>query len=228
MLPVAIALFIIYRKDNKQPEPPGKLFKAFFYGIISAPLSFLLSDPFTEMGLSNDQSTTVLGQIANAFFGAAIPEEFFKLLMLWLAVRKNPYFDEHLDGIVYAVCVGMGFAAIENVMYLFDNYDEWVSVGIGRAFFSIPGHFFFAILMGYFYSLAHFCHSFFKKNKYMMLAFVAPVLAHGIYDSLLMVQDVLPEIAGFLTIGVIYFLNRLRKKTNTHIDHLRRKDEYGA
>lgn len=55
-----------------------------------------------------------------SFFGAAILEESAKLFMLWLLLRKNKYFGERVDGIVYAVCVSLGFAALENVMYLFD------------------------------------------------------------------------------------------------------------
>jgi RsiW-degrading membrane proteinase PrsW (M82 family) len=71
-------------------------------------------------------------------------------------LRNNPYFDEHFDGIVYAVCVGMGFAGLENIMYVFQNMDDWMSVSVARAIFSVPGHFFFAVSMGYFYSCVHF------------------------------------------------------------------------
>ena len=205
LLPAFIALYIIYRKDKNNPEPTGQLVKALFYGVLSAPLSFLLSVPFKEMGLYNEESTTITGQLAMAFFGAAIPEECFKMLMLWLAVRNNRYFDEHFDGIVYAVCIGMGFAGIENVLYLYDNYDN-------------------CILMGYFYSLAHFASNIAKKPMYLMLAIGVPVLAHGLYDGFLMVQAVLPGIAGLLSVAVLLLLNRLRKISKKHIENLLRKD----
>ena len=204
LLPAFIALYIIYRKDKNNPEPTGQLVKALFYGVLSAPLSMLLSVPFKEMGLYSEESTTITGQLALAFFGAAIPEECFKFLMLWLVVRNNKYFDEHFDGIVYAVCIGMGFAGIENVLYLYDNYDNWLGVGIARALLAIPGHFFFAILMGYFFGV--------------------PVLAHGLYDGFLMVQAVLPGIAGLLSVAVLLLLNRLRKISKKHIENLLRKD----
>ena len=224
LLPVLIALYFIYRKDKNNPEPTWQLVKALFFGVLSAPLSMFLSIPFKEMGLYGEESTTVTGQLAFAFFGAAIPEECFKFLMLWLAVRNNKYFDEHFDGIVYAVCIGMGFAGIENVLYLFDNYDNWLGVGIGRALLAIPGHFFFAILMGYFYSLAHFASSVGKKPTYLLLAIGVPVLAHGLYDGFLMVQSVLPDIACLLTFAVLFLLNRLRKISKKHIAHLLQKD----
>ena len=224
LLPVLIALYFIYKKDNNNPEPTGQLVKALFYGVLSAPLSMLLSVPFAEIGLYNEESTTVMGQLANAFFGAAIPEECFKFLMLWLVVRNNKYFDEHFDGIVYAVCIGMGFAGIENILYLFDNYDDWLSIGIGRALLAIPGHFFFAILMGYFYSLSHFASNFVKRPIYLSLAIWMPILAHGLYDGFLMVQSVLPDIACMLSLAVIFLLFRLRKISKKHIANLLKKD----
>ena len=224
LLPALIALYIIYKKDSKNPEPTGLLAKAVFFGVLSAPLSMLISGPLGAMGFYSMESNTVAGKTAIAFFGAAIPEECMKLLMLWLVVRKNRYFDEHFDGIVYAVCIGMGFAGIENVMYLFKDYNQWLSVGILRALFAIPGHFFFAILMGYFYSLAHFTKQGAKRQSYRCLTIIAPVLAHGLYDALLMVGQVLPDIALFLTIAVIYLLNRLRNISKAHITHLLEKD----
>lgn len=144
--------------------------------------------------------------------------------MLWLVLRNNRYFDEHFDGIVYATCIGMGFAGLENVMYLFQSEGEWIYTGVVRALFSIPGHFFFAILMGYFYSRAHFSKETLQKGKYALLALLAPVVAHGIYDSILMVQNVLPEIAGIFTIALLYFLNKLRKRTSEYMTHLLSKD----
>ena len=227
LLPVLIALFFIYRKDKNNPEPTWQLVKALFFGVLSAPFSLALSVPFGAMGFYSEESTTIAGQFAHAFFGAAIPEECMKMVMLWLVVNNNKYFDEHFDGIVYAVCIGMGFAGIENIMYLFENYEEWLGVGIGRALLAIPGHFFFAILMGYFYSLSHFARNYAKKMIYFLFAIGAPIFAHGMYDGFLMVQAVLPNIAGLLTLAVILLLFRLKKISKNHISTLLRKDGVG-
>lgn len=155
--PVAVLIWYIYRKDRKQPEPTKLLIKAFIYGILSALLTLMIVIPFEAITeFANDEVSTIGSAISNAFFMAAIPEELAKLVMLWLLLRNNPYFDEHFDGIVYAVCIGMGFAAIENVLYLFDNYESWISVGIARALFAVPGHFLDAVIMGFYYSLWHF------------------------------------------------------------------------
>ena len=156
LLPVVILVYYIYHKDKKSPEPTGQLVKAFFYGILSVPLSLCISIPLGLIGLYPTEATSILGSVSAAFFGAAIPEEIAKFFMLWLLLRKNPYFDEKMDGIVYAVCVSLVFAALENIMYLFTNAESYVSVGIARAIFAVSGHFCFGILMGYYYSLAKF------------------------------------------------------------------------
>ena len=134
-------------------------------------------------------------------------------------LRKNPYFDERMDGIVYAVCVGMGFAAFENVEYLFAAGTDWVTTGIGRSLTAIPGHFGFAVLMGYFFSLNHF-------DKYSapgagLKMWLFPVLAHGIYDTVAMMAAVTPQISGAITIAILLFCFQMikwaRKSMKRHL-----------
>ncbi len=220
LLPVSVLLFYIWHKDSRNPEPAGQLVKGFIYGILSIPISLCISIPLSELGLCGDEST-FFGGILSAFLGAAIPEELAKLLMLWLLLKKNPHFDEHMDGILYAVYVSMGFAAVENIMYLFSNYDEWISVGIIRALFSVPGHLGFAILMGYYYSLAHFSNS--SCNKYLPLAFIAPILAHGAYDTILFWIGLSLPISGALTMLFLFVCHQLWKYGSLKIaEHLER------
>lgn len=224
LLPVAILLFYIYRKDKNSPEPTSQLVKAFLMGILSIPLSLCLSVPFEAMGLYSSDVTTVGESVKMAFFGAAIPEEVAKLFILWLVLRKNPYFDEKMDGIVYAVCVSLGFAALENVMYLFMNAEAFLSVGIARAIFAVPGHFCFGILMGYYYSLAKFYHHSPKQNKTLVL--VAPVVAHGVYDAILFVTDVAVGWSAILTMVFLYFCYKMWKRASRSIEeHLQRDCE---
>ena len=100
------------------------------------------------------------------------------------------------DGIVYAVCVGLGFAAFENLMYVV-GVGDWVSTAILRALLAVPGHYAFAILMGYYYSVYHFVdHS--KKAAARVL--LVPIVAHGIYDVLAMGWGLNP------IVGVICFI----------------------
>lgn len=221
LLPIAILVFYIYHKDKNSPEPTGQLIKAFFFGILSVPLSLCISIPLGLLGVYPAETTSILGSISTAFFGAAVPEEIAKFFILWLLMRKNPYFDEKMDGIVYAVCVSLGFAALENIMYLFTNADSYLSVGIARAIFAVPGHFCFGILMGYYYSLAKFYPKTPKKNKALIL--VAPILVHGVYDSILFIINVTPAISGVLLIVFLVFCHKMWKYGSKSIEeHLQR------
>lgn len=219
LAPVAVLLWQILRRDAANPEPPRMLAKAFLYGMISTAVTFVLL-PFTEalgdLIVLNDTALSVA--FKQAFFSAALPEEGAKLLMLWLLLRNNSYFDERFDGIVYAVCVGMGFAAVENVLYLFSNYDSWLSVGIVRALFAVPGHFFDAVIMGYYYSHYHFGTKRNPATKTLILA--APVVAHGIYDGILFSYDIDDGVAVVALILFLIFFNRLKKTGRRLIDEL--------
>ena len=223
LTPVALLLWYIYRKDKVQPEPTKWLLKAFGFGVLSMFLSFVFSVPACLLlGMEMDANTysSIREAFADAFVLAAIPEELAKLIMLWLLLRKNPHFDEKFDGIVYAVCIGMGFAGIENVMYLAGGIEDgsWIGIGISRALFSIPGHFFFAVLMGYYYSLYHFGIDRSPKAKAMIL--VAPILAHGLFDGILFCMNVDEGLALICLFLFLYFFNKLRKKVKERINSL--------
>ena len=202
ILPAILLVFYIYLRDRYQREPLGQILKAVFYGVISAGIAIVLESSLKSIGMLIDQPATWIGALWNAFVGAAMPEEATKLLMLWLLLRRNKYFDERFDGIVYACCIGMGFAGTENVLYLFGNIENWQSVAVSRAIFAVPGHFMFAVAMGYFYSKIHFRD---MSWSYRSLVFVAPVILHGTYDGLLFMANVTPEVAGLILMGFYLF-----------------------
>lgn len=215
LAPVAMLLYYIYRKDEFQKEPVKEVLKAFGLGVASIFVSLMISGPFGAMGLYPAEQVTVWDGIAISFFGASIPEEIAKFLLFWLFVRRNKYFDEHMDGIVYAAAISLGFAGLENIMYLFSS-EDWVSTGIVRALFSVPGHFFFGILMGYYYSLVRFDPVTPSINRFWVLG--APIIAHGIFDSILFSAGVLPQgLALVIMIAFIWFCNSLRKQASRRI-----------
>ena len=219
LLPAALLWWYIWKRDQKK-EPTKLLVKATCYGVlICFPIALVEILISTILFGPDGQPTTLIGTTANAFLVAAIPEETFKLLALWLILRKNPYFDEHFDGIVYAVCVGLGFACFENILYLFQNIEDWMSIAFFRSLMAVPGHYAFAILMGFYYSKYHFVdHS--RRTAVMIL--VAPVLAHGLYDAVLMTSMVNAVLGGLCFIITVVLLCRLhvyaRKKVFSMID----------
>ncbi len=219
LLPVLILLCFLLRKDRNRPEPPLQLLKAFGLGVLCAIPALALVELFTYLGLSPEGIASVWDALSFAFWGAAIPEELAKFFVLWLVLRNNEHFDEKMDGIVYAVCVSLGFAAIENVICLAGNAENFVQVGLSRGLFSIPGHFCDGVLMGYYYSLYRFMPTLRVRNGVLILA--APILTHGVYDSILFAADVSELLAAFLSLVFYVFCYQLWKYASRRIaEHL--------
>ena len=209
LLPALILLYYVYSQDRLQPEPFKMLAKGFGWGCLSVLLSLCISGPLLVAGLIPPEVDSFASALTTAFVGAAIPEECAKLLCLHFFLRRNPWFDERMDGIVYAVCVGMGFAAFENLEYLIAADTEWVTVGIGRSLTAIPGHFGFAVIMGYYYSLYRFGGTASAGAGWKMIVF--PILAHGCYDAIAMTANVTPELSGVITVAVLIFVFQMVK-----------------
>ena len=209
----AVLLWIYIVRQDPQPEPTGQLTKAILYGVaICIPVALL--EMAIQHVLFGEGPTTLFGTTIDAFFVAALPEESFKLLALWLFLRHNPYFDEHFDGIVYAVCVGLGFAALENVFYILGEEENWMSVAISRALLAVPGHYAFGVLMGYYYSIHHFVD---RSHRTAACVLLVPVLAHGVYDALALSGTVNPYIGGLSSFVLIYFCVKVHKVAKSKI-----------
>jgi len=212
LLPAIFLWYYIWKQDP-QPEPTNWLVKDALYGAgICIPVAIV--EALIDNAIFGGEPTTLSGTTIQAFFVAALPEESFKLLALWLILRKNPFFDEHFDGIVYAVCVGLGFAAIENVAYVVSEEENWLGVAIARALLAVPGHYAFAVLMGYYYSLYHFVD---RSSRTAASVLLVPVLAHGVYDAIALGGIVNPYIGSISTIVLIYFCVKMHKFARTKI-----------
>lgn len=180
LAPVFIILFYIYFRDKYEKEPLGMLVKALLGGII-----IILPVIFVEQWLSalSPFSGKVGAAAWNAFVVAASTEEVFKFLALYFLIWKSPSFNEKFDGIVYAVFVSLGFAAVENVMYVMEGGMQTAAL---RALTAVPAHAIFGVTMGYYLGIAHMYEE--LRKKYLMRAIALPILLHGIYDFILMVE----------------------------------------
>jgi RsiW-degrading membrane proteinase PrsW (M82 family) len=181
LAPVFIILLYIYVRDKYKKEPISLLIKALLIGML-IPIPIVFVGQFFNTIFSS--SNQVITAFYDAFVVAAFTEESFKFLGLYLLIWKHKEFDERFDGIVYAVFISLGFAAVENVLYV---YEYGQAVGYTRAFTAVPAHAIFGIIMGYYFSLAKFKS---KKTELNLFKAVAiPILFHGIYDFILMVEN---------------------------------------
>jgi RsiW-degrading membrane proteinase PrsW (M82 family) len=178
LAPVLIIAVYIYIRDKYEREPVRLLLVSLVVGgIITIPVVFV-------EGIISGYGKDLYGLPSaawNAFVVAAFTEELFKFCGLFLLIWHNRQFNEKFDGIVYACFIALGFAGIENILYVTDG---GMSVGITRAFTATPAHALFGVVMGYQFGLARF----YPKERWwrLFLAFLMPFLLHGIYDFILM------------------------------------------
>ena len=222
ILPAFLWVVYIWWKDKYQREPWPLILRGVAYGVLSAGLAIALESLIMALGLVPDEPNSLLVALWKAFVGAAIPEELVKLLMLWLLLRNNPYFDERFDGIVYACCIGMGFAGTENIIYLLSNLDSWETVAVQRAIFAVPGHFMFAVAMGYFYSMLYFGDMSFRERSRI---FWVPVMLHGIYDGLLFMASVGTILSAILILSFYVFCILLYRGGKRRINEQLERDK---
>jgi RsiW-degrading membrane proteinase PrsW (M82 family) len=198
---LAIGIYI-YLKDKHEREPLGLLFISFLYGALSPLVTLFISLPLDYLVLLREDS--VVDQFGNAFFKVALVEEFSKFIFIRFILYRNKNFNEPFDGIVYATMVGMGFATLENVLYVFQY---GAPTGVLRMFTAVPAHACFAILMGYFLGKAKFTHR--NEFYYSLIALLLATAFHGAYDYFWFIAFV-PGIwiGAILTLIVAIILSR--------------------
>lgn len=204
VLPVIVLALVVYLNDRIEKEPIGMLVKAFFFGGLSI-IPAIVIELILEFPGMLFESFPIISGVYNGFVVAGFTEELCKMAFLFLAVWKSRHFNEYFDGIVYSAFVALGFACFENIEYVFfqDNFLASVSTGFMRALLSVPAHFLFGVVMGYYFALAKFQP--WQRSTNLTLAFVLPFLLHGTFDALLMVSDGFGESIPILTM-LIYNL----------------------
>ena len=150
LLPAVVLVVYICRKDRTDKEPPALIAKLLGYGVLSCLPAIVVELILSAVIERLNVRSVYLGYFLEAFVVAGLTEETCKFLFLRTTWR-NPAFDYQFDAIVYAVMVALGFAAFENVKYV---YSYGFATGLVRAVTAVPGHAIFGVFMGYFYGYA--------------------------------------------------------------------------
>jgi protease PrsW len=204
---IAIGLYI-YLKDKHEPEPLHLLLISFVYGGASVFVTLLVSFPLDM--LLTLRPDDVVDQFANAFFKVALVEEFSKFVFIRFILYHNKNFNEPFDGIVYSIMVGMGFATLENILYVLQY---GFATGVIRMFTAVPAHATFAVLMGFFLGKAKFTHR--REITYSLVALLVAAVFHGAYDFFLFISFV-PGIWTGAFVSLIVALLLSRKAIQLH------------
>ncbi|RLD28271.1 MAG: protease PrsW [Bacteroidetes bacterium] len=180
--PVFIVIIYIYLKDKYEKEPKRILAYTFMLGAVVSVFITTILYLFFDLFLPIPDEFSVLQQFIKAFFVVALIEEFSKYVVVRYYNQPKKEFNEPFDGIVYAVMVSMGFAAVENIMYVSQGGLE---VALIRAFTAIPAHATFGVLMGYYMGKAKFSKN---KMKWNLIGLSIAILFHGTYDLFLFIN----------------------------------------
>ncbi|MEN8209626.1 MAG: PrsW family glutamic-type intramembrane protease [Candidatus Fermentibacteria bacterium] len=179
IFPALIIVVYFYRKDRAKPEPKGLVIRIFLLGLLSIVPAIFIELGIDELrGLLNPYYP-ILYPVFKAFIIAGLVEESLKLFIVKKYAFRKQAFDEVMDGIVYTVIAGMGFACLENVLYVLG---KGITVGILRAFTSIPMHASVSVIMGYWIGMAKFSRTRGSRFKLILKGFLLAVLFHGLYD----------------------------------------------
>lgn len=219
--PSMIIIAYVYFKDKFEREPWTLLLKNFMLGAtLSVLLTFVIGGLLTKY-LPTLESSSILDMFIKAFFVVAFVEEFSKYLIVRFFAQKNKEFNEPYDGIVYAVAVSMGFATLENVLYV---YSYGFETGVFRAFTAVPAHATFAILMGYYMGKAKFSENRFLLN---VTGLLVATLFHGAYDFFLFINFI-PGIAigAFASLFVGLLLSRKAMKIHRNNSQFKKVNSF--
>lgn len=201
----------IYLSDRYDREPLKLLLLTFLLGALSVIPTVLVE----EVLLLFNVFPGILGAFYTAFIVAGLTEEFFKRLVVLKVAYKSKYFNEKLDGIVYSVFASMGFATVENVIYVVYRYTNNPYIGLYRGIFSVPAHAVFGVTMGYYLSLAKFSPIKARTRANYIKSLLMPVIFHGIFDFILMAN--LPQLTVFFVPYVIYLWWLNQKKLSHYV-----------
>jgi len=221
--PIIALAMGIYLVDRYDREPWRLLLLVFTLGALSViPIMFI-----QRILLSINIFPGIFSIAYAAFIVAGLTEEFFKRAAVMYGAYNNKNFNEKLDGIVYSVFAALGFATVENIMYVVFRYTGNYYVGIMRGILSVPAHMLFGITMGYYLSLSKYTQDIKLKSYYYKRSLIIPMILHGVFNFILMAK--IPILMVLFIPYIIYLwiisLRRLNQYTKDSKDSYNRIDD---
>ena len=215
VLPVALPVVFWgvyhYHKDRHLPEPVGHLVLTFFLGVAAAAVSKGLYIALGWASLRYDATlladSNLLGLLAYTMLAIGPIEEFAKLLPFLLIVLRFPEFDEPIDGIIYASFIGLGYAAVENIIYL--QYLTPLEAA-ARGFAGPVVHMLFASIWGFTIGCAYLRGE--SPLAGALRGFLMSAMVHGLYDFIVLQHSMIAlPIAALLIVAIWIWRLRLLK-----------------
>lgn len=208
VIPSLVWLLFYLRKDS-HPEPHSQILKVFFYGVLIAVPALLMEMGALQLLHSLSLSKTA-SSILYIFLGVALLEEFLKYLVVNQKIFRNKELDEPVDIMIYMIVSALGFAAAENILFLFSlgpNFllGETILVTIFRFVGATFLHALVSALFGYFLALS-FCTPK-KQIRYFTFGLIVSTILHGCYNFFIIKTDGLVTILApsVILLGLVVF-----------------------
>jgi RsiW-degrading membrane proteinase PrsW (M82 family) len=205
---VAPGLFLLgyfYHRDKYEREPKKLIFKVFSFGALTV-IPAIIFELILEK-IFNAFSTGVINVFLVCFFVIGPVEEILKYFVVRNWAYNRPEFNEIMDGIVYAVSASLGFATLENIIYVLSN---GLGVGLIRAFLAVPGHAMYGAIMGYFLGRAKL--NCLRASRLITTGVLLAILFHGLYDFLLLTKTALAILVIALLIVLAIVIRKQLKR----------------
>lgn len=225
LAPIVFIFTYVYLKDEYEKEPLRYLIITFILGICTAAPVLYVGEQLRLFTNTSTETSSIIELMIYAFFVVATTEEGMKYLVLRFYNYPHKEFDEPYDGIMYGVAVSLGFAAIENVMYVFMSEGGGLQTGLLRMFTAVPAHAVFGVMMGYFVGRAKFMmdgNPMLERLKGLLTA----ILFHGLYDFFLFLpssgimepESVWGSLALLAFVTLFIGLRLARKAIKEHVE----------
>ncbi|MBP3893051.1 MAG: PrsW family intramembrane metalloprotease [Atopobiaceae bacterium] len=205
VLPSIILASRVLAYDRIEKEPPKLLLKLFCMGMLTCIPAAIIEAVGSGIIASVVTSERLLSMLMYLFL-VPMAEEGVKYLAL-RRTHDNPNFNYTFDGIVYAVMVGLGFATLENILYVLEY--QTIETAIMRGILSVPLHCTCGVFMGYFYGVARGQEARGSEEeaaRARTLALAVPCIIHGLYDYSLDTETLLASLLGLAFTVIVFWL----------------------
>ena len=216
LVPAAFLMVQVYRLDRIEKEPAGLLLKLVLFGALSGVVAGAIEGALTRV-LDVTLGGDMLRLVLENFLAVALVEEACKRWVVLKFAWRHPAFDYRFDAVVYCVFSALGFAALENILYV---AEYGFAVAVSRALLSVPGHCFFAVYMGIYLGQAKMAERAMQRyyielpdetpGQYLRASWLVPTLLHGFWDFSLSVGGGLMTVLFYLFV-LAFFIDAYRK-----------------
>lgn len=218
LMAVIPALFLVWyfcRLAKNKTDSKTLIIKVFFIGVLSIVPVCTLEIIISRLNLYYNWSRFYY-YFFEAFIVAGLCEEYIKLAIIKIFVYNNPRFQKIIDGIIFTIVASLGFACIENIMYVIQNSFETAVV---RGITAVPLHAVASGTMGYYIGLAKFSMDKKEEGRLINIGLWQAIFIHGLYNFLILISPLFGSLyAAFVIPLLIYIYFKLKAKIHMAVE----------